>query len=269
MIRLAVRMAPAQAEVVLAQLLELAPNGVEETDGPGWVEFALYGAPGELPELPALRAAAGEALCEVVSEHLPDDWWDGWKRFHRPVRIGERLVVRPPWEPEASPGQGVDVVIDPGQAFGTGSHHTTRLCLELLCELQPGGSFLDLGCGSGVLAVAAAKLGWAPVRAVDHEVAAVQAARDNARLNGVEVEVARLDLRRQAPPGADTVAANLLRPLLLDFGRSMVRPPRWLVVSGLLRGEADEVALAFGARGLREEDRRHGGEWTALLLAAG
>jgi ribosomal protein L11 methyltransferase len=229
------------------------------------VEFALYGAPGELPELPHLQAAAGDALCQVVTERVPDDWFDGWKRFHRPIRVG-KLVLRPPWEPAADAGGLLDVVIDPGQAFGTGSHHTTRLCLELLGELAPRGCFLDLGCGSGVLAVAAAKLGWSPVCAADHEVAAVEAARATARANGVDVAVSRLDLRRDPVPAADVVAANLLRPLLLELADALPRPPRALVASGLLAGEADEVAAAFAGRGLRERSRRHGGEWAALLL---
>ena len=269
MIRLALRVRPDQAELVLAELLELAPNGVEESESGGMVEFALYGAPGELPELPALRAAAGGALCEVVTEDLPDDWYDGWRRFHRPVVVGRRLRVRPPWE-EAEAGKGLlDVVIDPGQAFGTGAHHTTRMCLELMVELPAHGSFVDLGCGSGVLGIAAARLGWTPVLALDHEPAAVRAARDNAALNRVELEVRRFDLRRGAPPAADVVAANLLRPLLLALAQALTRPPTRLIAGGLLRDEADEVAAAFAQRGLREVDRRQAGDWAALLLAGG
>jgi ribosomal protein L11 methyltransferase len=267
-IRLALRVRRADAEVVLAELLELAPNGVEETAEGEVVEYAVYGAPGELPALPDLHAAAGEALVEVRTEEIPDDWFDGWKRFHKPVEVGGRLRVRPPWD-ESPPAYGVqDLVIDPGQAFGTGSHHTTRLCLELLLELDPGGAFADLGCGSGVLAIAAAKLGFAPVVAVDHELAAVAAAGENARVNGVEIEVARCDLRRDALPAAPTVMANLLRPLLLIVAERMPAGAvsQTLIASGLLREEADEVAAAFAARGLTERDRRESGEWAALLL---
>ncbi|HVE67756.1 MAG TPA: 50S ribosomal protein L11 methyltransferase [Solirubrobacteraceae bacterium] len=278
MIRLALRVRRADAEVVLAELLELAPNGVEETDEGDVVEYAVYGAPGELPALPALEAAAGGALVEIATTEVSDDWFDGWKRFHAPVLVGERLHVRPPWtEPLGAPGVD-EIVIDPGQAFGTGAHATTRMCLELLLELEPGGSFADLGCGSGVLAIAAAKLGWEPVAAFDHEAAAVDAARENAAVNGVAVEVARADLRREPLPRADTVAANLLRPLLLAVAerlrepavapghRGASSPPGALVAGGLLRAEAGEAAAAFAAAGLREAQRRESGDWAALLL---
>jgi ribosomal protein L11 methyltransferase len=268
-IRLGLRVRREHAGVVLAELLELAPNGVEEADAGELVEFALYGAPGELPELPALRAAAGDALCEVATERLPDDWFDGWKRFHAPVVIGERLWVRPPWAPAPASAGQLDIVIDPGQAFGTGSHDTTRACLELMLGLPPAGSFADLGCGSGVLAIAAARLGWAPVRALDLEPEAVRAARANSRANRADVEVRRFDLRREPPPPADTIAANLLRPLLLDLATGLSRPPRHLVAGGVLRDEADEVADAFGRRGLRERERRETGEWATILLERG
>jgi ribosomal protein L11 methyltransferase len=126
----------------------------------------------------------------------------------------------------------------------------------------------DWGCGSGVLAIAAAKLGFAPVLACDVEAASVAATRDGARDNGVEVEVSRCDLRRAPGPWAPTVTANLVRPLLLEVAALMERPPERLVVSGLLRAEADEVSAAFAARGMEETDRREGVEWSALLLEA-
>ncbi len=169
MVRLAVRVRAAEAEIVLAELLELAPGGVEEVAlGDASVEYAVYGAPGELPALPDLRAAAGSALVEISTTEIADDWAERWREFHRPLVLGDRLAVRPPWEPPDRP-VAVDLVIDPGQAFGTGAHATTRLCLELMLELAPGGSFVDLGCGSGVLAIAAARLGWDPVIGVDND----------------------------------------------------------------------------------------------------
>ena len=273
MIRLALRVRREDAELALAELLELAPSGVEECDDGEIVEYAVYGAPGELPALPDLRAAAGGALVEITTAEVPDDWDERWKAFHRPVLIcaGRRAVrVRPPWEP-ASPAAGVqELVIDPGQAFGTGAHDTTRLCLELLLELPPGGACVDLGCGSGVLAIAAARLGWAPVLGLDHEAESVAATRANAQANGVAVEARAFDLLRGGPaPGAPTVLANLLRPLLLALARTGFAggAPDALVASGLLAHEADEVAAAFDAgQGLREAARRHAGEWAALLL---
>jgi ribosomal protein L11 methyltransferase len=268
-IRLALRVRRADAEVVLAELLELAPSGVEEVDDGDIVEYAVYGPPGELPALPDLRAAAGGALVDVTTTEIDDDWADRWRAFHQPIEIAGRLRVRPPW---VAPKPGIEeIVIDPGQAFGTGAHHTTRLCLELLCEAgnpSPPTALVDAGCGSGVLAIAAVKLGYAPVFAFDFDPLGVDATRDNARVNGVALEVHRLDLRERRTPGAPTVVANLLRPLLLRVAADGFdgAPPQRLIASGLLAHEGDEVAAAFAAHGLRETARRGGGEWLALVL---
>lgn len=268
MLRLALRVPRDHADLALAELLELVPGGVEERDLGDRIEYAVYGAPGELPALPDLQAAAGGTLVEVVTEEVADDWAERWKAFHQPITIGDRLHVRPPWADPAPEGVE-EVVIDPGQAFGTGAHDTTRLCLELLLELEPGGALMDLGCGSGVLAIAAAKLGWDPVAGVDHERESVAATRQNAEVNGVEVEVSGFDLLRDGPaPSAPTVVANLLRPLLLAVSRAGFRgdQPDQLIISGLLREQADEVAAAFDRFGLKERDRRTGGDWAAVLL---
>ncbi len=269
MIRLAVRVARADAEIALAELLEIVPAGVEEVDCGDTIEYAVYGAPGELPALPVLRAAAGPALVDVTTTEVADDWAERWRSFHRPVTIGERLHVRPPWAGAPAGVDLLDVVIDPAQAFGTGAHDTTRLCLESLLELDPRGPLVDLGCGSGVLAIAAAKLGWGPVLGFDHEHASVAATLDNAAANGVVVRARRLDLLRAgAAPSAPTVVANLMRPLLLHVAASGFagETPRTLVISGLLAHEADELAVAFAVLGLHEHARRHRGEWAALTL---
>jgi ribosomal protein L11 methyltransferase len=252
---------------VLAALIELTPEGLEQVDGEGWVEYALYGAPGELPSLPEGSASVAGVLVEVRGEAVPEDWAERWKRFHVPLLLGGRLYVRPPWEqPAVRPGVH-EVVIDPGQAFGTGTHPTTRLCLELMLSLDDArGSFADLGCGSGVLAIAAAKLGFDPVGAYDADRAAVAATDANARLNAVLLAgVERLDLRSGAVPVADVVAANLMRPLLLEVASRMEARPRALILSGLLDHEADEVAAAFAP--LAERRRLSMNGWTALLLA--
>ena len=275
MIRLAVRCTPELAEQVLAELVALVPGGVEEDRGEGYVEYAIYGPPGELPELPDLQAAAGEGLVEIETSEIPDDWADRWRDFHEPVIVGGgRIVVRPSWEDDAAAGAEIDIVVDPGQAFGTGAHATTRACLELLLELadrgEARGALADWGTGSAVLAIAAARLGWSPVAGVDHEVAAIEAARENAASNGVELELSRVNLREQAPPTAQTVVANLTSPLLLELaarlGSGEVERPGTLVLSGLLRSEVDRVSAAYAEAGFAEEDRRERGEWAALLL---
>jgi ribosomal protein L11 methyltransferase len=231
------------------------------------VEFAVYGAPGELPELPALRAAAGGALVEVATTPVPVDWAQRWRAFHRPVLVAERLYVRPPWEPPLERPGVIDVAVDPGRAFGTGAHPTTRLCLELLSGLAPRDALADLGCGSGVLAIAAVKLGWSPVVACDHEAAALEATQANASANGVEVEVRRADLRHEPPPAASTVVANLTAPLLRELAADLPDPPpEHAIVSGILAAEATRVAERFAARGLTERARREDSGWAALLL---
>ncbi|HEX7058805.1 MAG TPA: 50S ribosomal protein L11 methyltransferase [Solirubrobacterales bacterium] len=265
------RCRPEQAELVLAELTVLAPNGVEEESGPGYVEYAIYGGEGELPEVGELEAAAGDGLVEVVAAEVPDDWADRWQDFHKPLLVGGRLWLRPSWE-EPRPG-AVDVVVDPGRAFGTGAHPTTRLCLELLLELAESGGaeggLVDLGCGSGVLAIAAARLGWSPVRGYDREAPAVEAAAANAAANGVEAEFERRDLGRELPALAPTVVANM-RPTALEAvaaGMDPGAPPRSLVCSGLLPDEVDRTLSAFAAAGLGEGERRRDGDWVALLLA--
>ena len=269
MIRLAVRAPAAAAEQVLAALLEIAPSGVEQVDGEETVEFAVYGTPGELPELAEGEADVGGITVTVSGTEVPDDWSERWKRFHVPILVGGRLYVRPPWE-EAPIRPGViDLEIDPGRAFGTGAHATTRLCLELLLELADDGSrgsLCDLGCGSGVLAIAAAKLGFGPIEAVDSDRLAVDATKVNARDNGVVLDaVRRANLRDEAAPRADVVTANLMRPLLLRVADLLDHRPRALIVSGLLDEEADEAAAAFAPL----TERRHLSDrgWSALLLA--
>ena len=267
MIRLAIRVRREQAELVLAELLELVPAGVEEVDaGGGVVEYGIYGAPGELPALPDLRAAARGALVEILTSEVADDWPERWRAYHRPVVVADRLTVRPPWEAPAS--TPLEIVIDPGRAFGTGAHATTRLCLELLLELDPAGNLIDLGCGSGVLAIAAARLGFAPVLALDNDPAALEATKANAAVNGVEVEVREFDLRSELLPAARTVAANLLAPVLTAWANTLRLSPPRLIVSGVLVDEADRVADAFVGCRLRETRRLSDGGWAALLLAS-
>jgi ribosomal protein L11 methyltransferase len=246
---------------VLAELVELAPAGFEQVDGDGFVEFALYGAPGELPALPPGSALIGSTEVLISTTELPDDWVDRWKEFHKPVQVGH-MHVRPPWSEPLK--DSIDIVIDPAQAFGTGAHPTTRLSLELLLDV-PSSPLVDLGCGSGVLAIAAAKLGFAPVTALDHDSAAIEATLDNARANGVTLDrVERHDLRTDPAPVAPVMTANLMRPLLLRVAELLPEQPETLIVSGLLEGEEEEVAAAFAS--LRERRRVRLQGWSALLL---
>jgi ribosomal protein L11 methyltransferase len=268
LLRLAVRVHRRQAELVLAELLELAPSGVEEVEiSSEVIEYAVYGAPGELPAVPDLRAAAGGAYVDISTQEIADDWAERWRSFHRPLIIGDRLTVRPPWEP---PGDtALDVVVDPGQAFGTGSHATTRLCLELMLDLDvpaPARPLVDVGCGSGVLAIVAAKLGFAPVIALDYDRAATAATAENAVRNGVELDVRDFDMREEQAPAADAGVANVLGGPLIAWAAFQRELPPTLILSGLLATEADRVAHAYALRGHAERERRVSSEWAALLL---
>lgn len=223
------------------------PEGFEEVEHRGELELAAY-VRSELE--PVLREAFGP----VAAADVPAGWADAWRRFHRPVHVGP-LWVGPPWE-EPSHGS-LAVVIDPGRAFGTGAHATTRLCLELLLTIEPA-SLVDLGCGSGVLAIAAAKLGFSPVVAIDRDEAAVAATRANAAVNRVQIEARVGDVLSDAITGVDVGLANLERSLVEGLA---ARPaPGTLVVSGFLASDRLELSR------WRREDRRVRSGWAAELL---
>jgi ribosomal protein L11 methyltransferase len=219
-------------EPELALLLHIFPQGVEELDG----AYAVYA---DEPPL---------GFDVVAVDDVAEGWEDGWRAFHHGVRVG-RLWVGPPWE--EPPADALAVVIDPGRAFGTGAHATTRLCLELLQEVEPT-SLLDVGCGSGVLSVAAAKLGFAPVTAVDLDEVALEVTRANADANDVAVEVGT-GLR---PSGLAVmnIALDVVERMLPEL------PVERAVTSGYL--ERDEPQ----ADGWRGAARRVREGWAADLL---
>lgn len=219
-------------EPELVLLLHLFPQGVEELDG----AFAVY----------ADEPPIGFDVIEA--DDVREGWEDAWKDFHHGVAIG-RLWVGPPWE--SPPAELVPVVIDPGRAFGTGAHPTTRLCLELLQEIEPT-SLLDVGCGSGVLSIAAAKLGFAPVRAVDLDEVALETTRVNAAANGVVVDVA--EEWAPAALGVMNIALDVVEGLLSDV------PVARAITSGYL--DRDEPRVAGWQR--VEHHVRDG--WAADLL---
>jgi ribosomal protein L11 methyltransferase len=231
-------------------MIELFPAGFEEVDHPGGeIELAAYTDAGGEERLWHAFGGTGSAA------DVEEGWEERWRAFHRPVRVG-RVWIGPPWE--QAPDDALAVVIDPGRAFGTGAHATTRLCLELLA-LEPRGDLLDVGCGSGVLAIAAARLGYGPVTAVDVEAEAVDATRANAARNGVELDVRLGDALAAGLPAVRTAVANVTLEAVsaiaprLDCER--------LVTSGYLASERP------GPGGFRHLDRREAEGWAADLFA--
>jgi ribosomal protein L11 methyltransferase len=228
--------------------VERFPVGFEERETGSETEFAVYT---DAAGLSAVRAAYPRAGGVPVEE----GWEDRWQAFHRPVVAGG-LWVGPPWI--APPDDAAAVVVDPGRAFGTGAHATTRACIELLARLERG-SMVDAGCGSGVVAVAAARLGFAPVRAVDVDAVAVEVAAETARLNRVDVEVAQADVLVDELPAADVVVANIeltiVERLLMRVGA------RVAVTSGYLASERP------GAERWSPVDRLELEGWAADVVA--
>ena len=209
-------------------MLELFPEGFQEVEHTDGVELVAYTDPGGEERL-------WQAFGRAHAEDVTADWHERWKEFHRPVRVGS-LWIGPPWsEP---PTDATAVVIDPGRAFGTGAHPTTRLCIELLLGLQPG-SLVDLGCGSGVLGIAAAKLGFGPIIALDADANAVAAAGTNAAANGVVLTAQRVDVLVDELPSADIAVANITWPVLATVVTRL--RCRWLVSSGYLASEASSL----------------------------
>lgn len=226
--RVSVLVTAADAEIARALLLSLSPAGFEEVDKGERLELAAYtDGPGE----DRIRAA----FVRVSSVPVEPGWEDRWRAFHRPVRAGG-LWIGPPWEP--IPAHEHAVVVDPGRAFGTGGHATTRACIELLAELECG-SLLDAGCGSGVIAVAASRLGFEPVFAVDIDPTAVENTRDTARRNKLQVDVRQADVLRDELPRVDLVVANI--ELAVVEALLARHPAATAIVSGYLARDEPQV----------------------------
>ena len=252
LVRHTVRVRAADAGAALVALADAFPGGVEEEDAEGDTLLSGYLPAGEPVLVPAPY---------VVEASVPvaPGWQTGWRAFHRPVRVG-RFWIGPPWltpDPDAEA-----VVIDPGLAFGTGAHGSTRAAAELLLRLPPGGPLVDLGCGSGVLSILAARLGFGPISALDVDPHAVGATRENAARKGVSLAaVDCTDALIEPLPPVPLALANLQLDLLGPLFERVDLPPT-VVVSGLLESER------FAPGGWRRVDEAHCEGWKALLLRA-
>lgn len=203
-----------------------------------------------------------------VKRIVDEDWLETWKAQFTPIRIG-RFLVRPSWSASSAPSDGVEIVLDPGMAFGTGLHPTTRQCLEAVGRIAlEGRSVLDVGTGSGILAVAAAKRGARPVVAVDTDPLAIRATVENARRNAATIE-AREGSAADVEGPFDVVLANLVADVLIAIARDLrarTRPGGTLVVAGIVPETEEGVARALGELGLAVVDRDQRDDWVSLVL---
>jgi ribosomal protein L11 methyltransferase len=252
---------------VLDRILPIVPDGVRESAvSPAQVELRMRGP--ELPSLETITGAVGPIPYEAFEHAVSDDWRERRLAEYEIEPIGDRLVVRPPWAPAAASGL-IDIVLQEGSAFGVGTHPTTRKCLELMLDLPPAGSFTDLGCGSGVLAILARRLGWSPVTALDVQPASVAAAQANAVRNAVEIQAAVCDLSRDPASPAAGFAANVPAVVHLAIASSWreAQIPGAGLVSGFGPRSAPAVAAAYAASGLRERRRHELHGWVVAELA--
>jgi ribosomal protein L11 methyltransferase len=250
------------AEEAVDALVPLLPRGVHERErADGRVDVWFYEHADALPPRDELARAAGTDDWE--DEDAPDDPLARRARHGRAWEVAGRLRIRSPHD---APGDGAlpELVIESAAgAFGTGAHPTTRMCLELLLSMEPGGAFADLGCGAGVLAIAAAKLGWEPVIAVDHEPQSVAATVRNAERNRAAVDALELDLTAVAPPPAPTLAANVPPVVHAAVAAALQPAVIHVIASGFTASEYDAVAGHYAGFAAH---RRLGDGWQAVLL---
>jgi ribosomal protein L11 methyltransferase len=274
--RISFRLPAEESEELLDALMPLLPAGVRErTLADGDLELVTVAAAPPAREL--LEAAAGRALAGWAEEEVPADWRERRARFGGGAfLVAGRILVRSPWDPPAGPGV-LDLVLERGGGgFGSGSHSTTRMCLELLLDLDPAGGAVDLGCGLGTLAIAAAQLGWKPVAGVDRMDGAVAAARANGARNGVAVDWRAGDLETADVPLAELVLANAPPPVHARVAAALRARAadaagdgaavRHVIVSGIVPEELDAVGATYADAGWTVAAERVQDGWAAALL---
>jgi ribosomal protein L11 methyltransferase len=263
------------ADILAVEFAEAFGAGVEYI--PGGIRFYLdsarFAAEKERVRLIATSAAPDEGKIGLAVSEIPDeDWSRTWKQHFKPLRVGKRFLVSPTWEDIPSEPERLIIRIDPGRAFGTGHHETTRLCLEWLesCSGPDGMSLLDIGTGSGILAIGAAMLGFRKIVGIDNDPEAIAVAKENVMLNGLSE---RISLFCAAPEGQrgsfGVVISNIESKPLIRMSEaisSKVRNNGLLALSGILSEQAGEVCAEYERKGLRRTLTKEAGEWVLLAF---
>jgi ribosomal protein L11 methyltransferase len=274
LIETTIRLPSARVESLLDDLLPLVPGGVHHREGieEGLDELIVFDTAGG-PDPDELRRLAGDDAMEVAVAEVPGGPAERRLRLYRPLLVGP-VWIRPAWAP-AAPDHALEVVLGEGSGFGSGAHPTTRGCIEILLGLQPGGSFADLGCGSGILSIVAAKLGWSPVVAVDVSASAVDTAAANAEASRAGIGCTRVDLIAEPAPIARTTVANVPAVVHRAIAASLVaqaaagaEPPAVLIASGIPRSDRAGVTGAYSPLGLEEAAVGGSHEWAIIELRA-
>lgn len=201
-----------------------------------------------------------------------EDWATSWKKYYKPVKIAERVVIKPSWEVYNASSDDIVIELDPGMAFGTGTHETTMMCSQLLEKyLKEGDSTLDLGCGTGILAIIAHKLGAKDITAVDIDEVAVKVARENCKLNNVNsgINVLKGVLKDVKPFRYDVVIANIIASVIVDISDSMpyyVNKEGYFLTSGIIKERKQDVLDAYTSKGFKVEEILEMGEWVAIAF---
>jgi len=280
--RLRLKTPPSKIDEILDALYEVEmpnpPGAWEDVEtGDAWIEVfgtderEMLDAASRLEEVARRGRVETLALVEALAY---EDWTESWKKFFHTIRVSERVVIRPAWEEYEAAEDEVVIAIEPGMSFGTGLHATTRACVKLIeklrnCEIKKL-NLVDMGCGSGILAIAARKLGFTHVSGYDFDPLAVKVSHENAELNGVgDIPFAVGDILKPPLPKADIFVANILAPVLEEaalFVRDAVARGGHLILSGILASQYDSVKAVYEGLGFRELETEVEGEWKSGLF---
>lgn len=281
---------PLSEEDKKRMFIDLLPD-LEEDDGKAYVSFYIEPEKDHDSTLEEVLAAVreladfvdiGEATIEK-SQTEDIDWMNNWKKYWKPFKVDEHIIIKPTWETvEDVPEDTLVVELDPGTAFGTGTHHTTRLCITQLKKyMQPGQEVLDVGCGSGILSIIALLLGAKEASATDVDIHAVEAAVENARVNGIESDVYSVltgdvisdaDFRHKVGEHKfDMVLANIFAEIIIPLSgvvKEMMKPGALFITSGIIDEREEDVRKALTENGFEIMEVTHSGGWVSFTARA-